>query len=208
MRSVLLATSVVAFPLAAFAQSHCALPGPVSMTARPSSMIAEPSIKLPPPVTVGGPPVPLMPTPTPTPAPIVATAKPAATVTDAGQPKPSVGDAGLRVMTSADIQAIPALVHIAAAGATLSDLGTSHGLRTVYARNGAQVMVFEVDTGWSGDRCRADDRSLRRAAEGDGRPGRDRTGSRSMDCGRCSCTMARNSRSSMRARTMNASSRA
>jgi thiol:disulfide interchange protein DsbG len=45
---------------------------------------------------------------------------------------------------SADIRSIPALVHIAAAGASLADLGTSHGLRTVYARNGGQVMVFEV----------------------------------------------------------------
>ncbi len=36
------------------------------------------------------------------------------------------------------------LQHIAAAGATLFDLGMSHGLRAVFARNGAQVMVFEV----------------------------------------------------------------
>ena len=54
MRQFLLATVVVAFPVAAFAQSHCALPAPVAMT-------AEAPIKLPPPITVGGPPVQLIP---------------------------------------------------------------------------------------------------------------------------------------------------
>lgn len=47
-------------------------------------------------------------------------------------------------MASADIKASPALTHIAAAGASLFDLGQSHGLRTVYARNGSQVIVFAV----------------------------------------------------------------
>jgi thiol:disulfide interchange protein DsbG len=45
---------------------------------------------------------------------------------------------------SPELTAVPVLAHIAAAGATLSDLGLSHGLRTVVARHGAQVMVFEV----------------------------------------------------------------
>jgi thiol:disulfide interchange protein DsbG len=57
---------------------------------------------------------------------------------------PAVGSGATSVVAAADIQAVPALAHIAAAGATLADLGTSHGLRGVYARHGDQVMVFEV----------------------------------------------------------------
>lgn len=44
MRSVLLATTLVAFPIAAFAQSQCVVQAPVAMA-------AEPTIQLPRPVT-------------------------------------------------------------------------------------------------------------------------------------------------------------
>ncbi len=124
MRSFLLATTMVAFPLAAFAQSHCALPAPVTMA-------AEAPIQLPLPITVGGPPVPLMPAVAPLPPPTQAPALPSTAPAAASK-------------IPADFAAIPALAHIAAAGATLSDLGMSHGLRTISARHDAQVMVFEV----------------------------------------------------------------
>ena len=138
MRSVLLATTLVAFPIAAFAQSQCAVQAPVAM-------VAEPTIQLPRPVTVGGLPVPLMPTirpgPTSTTTPPVLPAAPIA-----AEAKPQIVNRSQTGTTMAadEIKAIPALGHIVAAGATLSDLGIAHGLRTIYARNGGQVMVFEV----------------------------------------------------------------
>jgi thiol:disulfide interchange protein DsbG len=135
MRLVLLATTAVAFPLAAFAQSHCALPAAVAMA-------AEAPIPIPPPIAVGGPPVPLMPTAAPSATSSAAPPIPAAPAMSTSVMAPSANQGG--AAGSADIRSIPALVHIAAAGASLSDLGTSHGLRTVYARNGGQVMVFEV----------------------------------------------------------------
>jgi thiol:disulfide interchange protein DsbG len=126
MRSFLLATTMVVFPPAAFAQSNWALPAPVAMG-------TDAPIPLPPTMTVGGPPVPLMPTATPIvseqPTPLrLPLSTPAATASK----------------TPSDLKAIPVFAHIAAAGATLSDLGTSHGLRTISARNGAQVMVFQL----------------------------------------------------------------
>jgi len=138
MRSVLLATTLVAFPIAAFAQSQCAVQAPVAMA-------AEPTIQLPRPMTVGGPPVPLMPTTPPgplsTPPPFASLVAPIAA---ADNPKaPNRGQAST-TMAAEEIKTIPALSHIASAGAILSDLGTAHGLRTIYARNGGQVMVFEV----------------------------------------------------------------
>ena len=139
MRSVLLATTLVAFPLAGFAQSRCAIP------AR-DALVTEPTIQLPHPITVGGPAVPLMPS-----APGRATssqALPALPVVSAAaegsRQQEGSGSQTSTTMAPDDIKAVPALAHIAAAGATLSDLGTSHGLRAVYARNGGQVMVFEV----------------------------------------------------------------
>ena len=138
MRSVLLATTLIAVPIAGFAQSQCAIPAP-------AAMVAEPTIQLPRPVTVGGPPVPLMPTTPPgppsTPPPLVS---PAAPVAAADKPQPVNRSHAVTTMAADEIKAIPALGHIVAAGANLSDLGTAHGLRTIYARNGGQVMVFEV----------------------------------------------------------------
>jgi thiol:disulfide interchange protein DsbG len=128
MRQYLLATAMVVFPFAALAQSHCALPAPVAMT-------AEAPIRLPPPIMVGGPQVPLMPSlPAPAALPVRASSPPT--------PLPTAPDPASQ--TPAELMAVPVLAHIAAAGATLSDLGLSHGLRAVAARHGAQVMVFEV----------------------------------------------------------------
>jgi thiol:disulfide interchange protein DsbG len=129
MRKHLLATAMVVFPFAAFAQSHCALPAPVAMT-------TEAPIPIPPPITVGGPQVPLMPsTATPSAPPPERTPSPS---------KPLPATLAAPSQTPAELIAVPALAHIAAAGATLSDLGLSHGLRTVAARHGTQVMVFSV----------------------------------------------------------------
>jgi thiol:disulfide interchange protein DsbG len=122
MRAYLLATAMVVFPFTAFAQPHCAL-------SLPTPMQAEAPIELPPPITLGGAPIPLMPA-----------VAPITPVREQTHPKPPPATS----QTSADLTAIPALAHIAAAGASLSDLGMSHGLRTVSARHGAQVMVFEV----------------------------------------------------------------
>ena len=138
MRSVLLATTLVAFPIAAFAQSQCAVQAPVAMA-------AEPTIQLPRPVTVGGPPVPLMPTTAPGPlSTMQPLASPAASTATTDKPQPLNRSQTGTTMAADEIKAVPALSHIVAAGATLSDLGTAHGLRTIYARNGSQVMVFEV----------------------------------------------------------------
>ncbi len=139
MRSVLLATTLVAFPLAAFAQSRCAIPAP-------DAMVSEPTIQLPSPVTVGGPPVPLMPS---VPAGAISVQAPpalplASAATESGRPQAASGRQTSTTMALDDIKSVPALAHIAAAGATLSDLGTSHGLHAIYARNGGQVMVFQV----------------------------------------------------------------
>jgi hypothetical protein len=150
MRSVLLATTLVVFPFAALAQPHCTVPGPVSTA-------IEPTIQLPPAITAGGPPVPLMPRagavaplpadPTSVPAPVRgnpdAAAEPAYVTSLSAKLDKSVRQS----MTPDEIKAFPVLVHIATAGANLFDLGTCHGLRTIYARNGGQVMVFEVTPG-------------------------------------------------------------
>ncbi len=139
MRSTLLATTLVALPLTALAQSQCALPLPVTIA-------AEPIIQLPSSITVGEASVPLMPSvaagPTSTPSNPAWPATPAI-AEPSHRAAANIGPIGT-ALASADIKASPALTHIAAAGASLFDLGQSHGLRTVYARNGSQVMVFAV----------------------------------------------------------------
>ncbi len=143
MRSVLLATTLVAFPLAAVAQPQCAWPRPVSAA-------IEPTIQLPPSITVGGAPVPLMPTagaggpPTPASTPVQANPRAGGELAYRTSASATPDKIVHQTMTPDEIKALPVLVHIAAAGASLLDLGTSHGLRTIYARNSGQVMVFEV----------------------------------------------------------------
>jgi hypothetical protein len=124
MRSVFLATTMVVFSPAAFAQSNCTLPAPVAL-------MTEVPIPLPPPMTVDGPLVPLMPTA----APIVSEQR-------TSLPLPPSAPSAPASKTASDLKAIPVFAHIAAAGATLSDLGTSHGLRTISARNGGQAWCF------------------------------------------------------------------
>ncbi len=63
-------------------------------------------------------------------------------------PLPPVGHIGDAVPKvdpdSLTIPDAPALRHIRAAGATLTELGVSHGLRTVFARHGSKFQVFYV----------------------------------------------------------------
>ncbi len=49
-----------------------------------------------------------------------------------------------RVIGTEEIGRVAALQRIASAGAQLTDLGTEHGLRTVFARNGQTFQVFYV----------------------------------------------------------------
>ena len=39
---------------------------------------------------------------------------------------------------------VPFVHHVAAAGAVISDLGSSHGMRSIAARNGDQFMIFQI----------------------------------------------------------------
>ena len=47
-------------------------------------------------------------------------------------------------ITNSTLTETPVLAHIVGAGAHLIDLGVSHGMHTVLARSGEQLMVFEV----------------------------------------------------------------
>lgn len=42
------------------------------------------------------------------------------------------------------LAALPFVQHVAAAGAVISDLGSSHGMRSIAARNGDQFMIFQI----------------------------------------------------------------
>lgn len=46
------------------------------------------------------------------------------------------------IISAGEISRVPALRRIASAGAQLTDLGSEHGLRTVFARNGQNFQVF------------------------------------------------------------------
>ncbi len=43
-----------------------------------------------------------------------------------------------------DLTSIPFIRHVTSAGATISDFGVSHGMRSISARNGDQFMVFQI----------------------------------------------------------------
>jgi thiol:disulfide interchange protein DsbG len=46
------------------------------------------------------------------------------------------------VLTAAQVAAVPALARIASAGATLMELGSEHGMRTIFAKKGNAFQVF------------------------------------------------------------------
>ena len=137
MRFLLLATSFLAFGLPfsrAFAQQRCAVPvsGPFTVSA---DVPLDPRILLPAPVSVEAP-----------------SRRPVRTVTTQAaarpsNPAPDTPLDGLNPavkLSEAELITSPALAHIAAAGATLSELGNMHGLQTVFAKNDGQFMIFEV----------------------------------------------------------------
>jgi thiol:disulfide interchange protein DsbG len=57
---------------------------------------------------------------------------------------PAATSQALRVIGTEEIGRVAALQRIASAGAQLTDLGTEHGLRTVFARNGQTFQVFYI----------------------------------------------------------------
>lgn len=139
MRSRFLATSILAlvFPVSsALAQQHCAAPVATAFAAGQigPQVPSEPRIPLLPPVSVGSP-ARSLPTPTPLALPD-RLPKPQSNASD-----PQKSDLQLGVV---DPRSSPALRHISAAGAALTDLGLTHGLRTVFAKHGSQFMIFEL----------------------------------------------------------------
>ncbi len=137
--ALLLATTLLTAPLLAHAaQQQCAITTPTALDA--SSVPSEARIELPKPVQVSGPSVPLAPKLTA--QPTIPSAAPATTT--ASNADATVNHTAAALISAAVVAASPALAHIAATGAVLSDLGVSHGLRTVFASNAGQFMVFEL----------------------------------------------------------------
>ena len=140
MRTTLfLATALLTPPLLARAeQPQCAITTSAAQEA--GGVPSEPRIELPQPVQVGGPAVPLAPRPVglPPAPPLVST------TTTASNADAKPDHMAAAPIAPAIVATAPALAHIAATGAILSDLGVSHGLRTVFATNAGQFMVFEL----------------------------------------------------------------
>jgi len=61
-------------------------------------------------------------------------------------PPQSASPAGSAASTTppSSLADIPFVHHVASAGAVISDLGSSHGMRSIAARNGDQFMIFQV----------------------------------------------------------------
>ena len=139
--TLLLATTLLTVPLMVHAASpQCAITGPVQRIT--AGVPSEPRIELPKPLQVGGPVVPLAPKPMAqagAPAPAAVTSTSQASSVGASPDHPAAATIAPAIIAEA-----PALAHIAATGAVLSDLGVSHGLRTVFASNAGQFMVFEL----------------------------------------------------------------
>jgi len=57
-------------------------------------------------------------------------------------PQPTMAGPAAHIISAGEISRVPALRRIASAGAQLTDLGSEHGLRTVFARNGQNFQVF------------------------------------------------------------------
>ncbi len=162
--TLLLATTLLTAPLLAHAaQPQCAITTPTALDA--GSVPSEARIELPKPVQVSGPSVPLAPKLTA--QPTIPSAAPATTT--ASSADATVDHTAAALISAAVVAAAPALAHIAATGAVLSDLGVSHGLRTVFASNAGQFMVFELAPDGQAAVAGTDGRHQRGAAAGDGR---------------------------------------
>jgi thiol:disulfide interchange protein DsbG len=124
MHRSLLAACVLAVPFVAHSESRCAIPA-----------AAESMVHIPSPINVTGALVDLTPH-----------ARPVGTnrLVRAGLlAKPLVGTKSAE-SAAANWDTIPALAHVVGAGAQITDIGFSRGMRTVVARNGEQFMIFEV----------------------------------------------------------------
>lgn len=129
MRPFLLATAMLVMPSIASAQSQCAV-----------TKAAEPFIQLPLPVDVTGRPVPLLRRAASVMQPAAEGPRPINQAAQApADPSPS------QVMTPpGQLNDVPVLRHIGSAGASLTEISTTHGLRTIVARHGGEFMVFQV----------------------------------------------------------------
>ena len=130
MRRVLLATAIFVCPVVAAAQSQCAV-----------TKAAEPFIAIPAPVDVTGRPVPLRPRSTSLNPPVQDASAQRPELLGPTDPRPLAAG---EVSDQTGLSKVPVLRHVADAGATLSDIGLSHGLRTVVARHGGEFMIFQV----------------------------------------------------------------
>jgi thiol:disulfide interchange protein DsbG len=70
---------------------------------------------------------------------------PAAQTTQPTLPQPilSAGTAA-SITLPPSLASVPFVQHVASAGALVSDLGSSHGMRSIAARNGDQFMIFQI----------------------------------------------------------------
>ena len=59
-------------------------------------------------------------------------------------PTPPASQNALPAKLPIDLTAIPFVGHVAASGARITDLGSAHGMRTIAARSGDQLMIFQV----------------------------------------------------------------
>ncbi len=94
------------------------------------------------PVFAAAPPLCALPGPLAIPVTDRPTASPAAKPTDASPP-PAPSARSAPPLPEA-LAAVPFVQHVALAGAVVSDLGASHGLRSIAARNGDQFMIFQI----------------------------------------------------------------
>jgi len=65
--------------------------------------------------------------------------------------QPPLAVPSARIISAGEVSRVPALRRIASTGAQLSDLGTEHGLRTVFARNGQSFQVFYLTPDGQGE---------------------------------------------------------
>jgi len=144
MRNLFLATALTAAPTVVLAAApSCAVPpSPQEVATIPTAQTAiDESVSVPAPVNPQALAARAAPqTPVATPRPVSAqhpSAGPAPT-----KPPPPHAHGTSQPLSASAIDAVPALQRIASAGATLMDLGTEHGLRTIFATKGDAFQVF------------------------------------------------------------------
>jgi thiol:disulfide interchange protein DsbG len=69
---------------------------------------------------------------------------PAAPPTPPSSPQPPQAVATPAATLPSALADVPFVHHVVAAGAVISDLGSSHGVRSIAARNGDQFMIFQI----------------------------------------------------------------